>query len=313
MNAITLESLEPGRQEKLGAVCSDEGVRFAVFSQRAEAIELCVFDGSGTHELKRYRLCGPDDGVFHGLLRGAKPGLLYGYRAHGVYKPEHGRRFNPHKVLLDPYAKAISGHFDWQDQHQGCLSDHPEGDRFPDPCDNAGSALKSVVLSDPGLAPGFANRPRYPVAELVIYELHVKGFSMGLPGIPDSLRGTFAGLAHPAAVAYFKKLGITTLSLMPVQQCLSERHLAERGMVNYWGYNTLGFFCPDPRLCAAKTPEAQIEMSCSITASKATAAVRPSVSAALTMPAGTCWPPMTVAVMKTSAVAAIPCVSRIRG
>lgn len=258
MNAIAIESLEPGRPEMLGAVCCDDGVRFAVFSQRAEAIDLCVFDDDGSNELQRYRLQGPDDGIFHGLLRGAKPGLRYGYRAHGVYRPEHGRRFNPHKVLLDPYARAIAGRFDWTDPHQGCLHDHPEGDRFPDPCDNAGTVLKSIVLSDPGPAPGLANRPRTPVAELVIYELHVKGFSMGLPGIPEHLRGTFAGLAHPAAIAHFKQLGVTTLSLMPVQQCLSERHLAERGMVNYWGYNTLGFFCPDPRLCAAKTPEAQI-------------------------------------------------------
>jgi isoamylase len=254
-----LDMLAPGRPETLGAVCSDEGVRFAVFSQRAEAIDVCVFDACGEKELHRYRLQGPDDGVFHGLLRGAEPGLRYGYRAHGAYKPEHGRRFNPNKLLLDPYARAITGRFDWLDPHQGCLSDHPEGDRYPDPCDNAAMALKGVALSDPGPAPGLGNRPRHPLSEVVLYELHVKGFSMNLPGIPDALRGTFAALAHPAAVAYFKKLGITTLSLLPVQQCLSERHLAERGMVNYWGYNTLGFFCPDPRLCAAQTPAAQIE------------------------------------------------------
>lgn len=258
MNTAAGPLLEPGRPERLGAVCCDEGVYFAVFSQRAEAVDLCLFDGSGTRETQRYRLQGPDDGIFHGLLRGAAPGLLYGYRAHGAYRPEHGRRFNANKVLLDPYTRAIAGRFDWHDRHRGCLSDHPEGERYPDPCDNAATALKSRVLAETGPAPGLGNRPRHAVSELVLYELHVKGFSMGLPGIPDALRGTFAALAHPAAIAHFKQLGITTLSLLPVQQCLSERHLAERGMVNYWGYNTLGFFCPDPRLCAAETPEAQI-------------------------------------------------------
>ena len=173
MSGGAIPRLEPGRPETLGAVCCDDGVRFAVFSQRAESIELCVFDDSGTRELQRHRLHGPDDGIFHGLLRGAKPGLRYGYRAHGAYKPEHGRRFNAHKILLDPYARAIAGRFDWQDPHQGCLSDHPEGDRFPDPCDNAGTALKGIVLPDPGPAPGLGNRPRTPVAESEIGRAHV--------------------------------------------------------------------------------------------------------------------------------------------
>ena len=258
MNVLP-ERLEPGRDAPLGAHAGESGVNFAVFSQRAEAIELCLYADDGATELKRYRLHGPDDGIFHGFLDGATTGLHYGYRAHGEYQPENGRRFNANKLLLDPYTRAIEGHFDWQDEHHGCLRDHPEGDRLADACDNGTSALKSRVLADPGPAPGSGNRPRHAAADVVLYELHVKGFSMQLPGIPDPLRGTFAALAHPAAIAHFRKLGVTTLSLLPVQYALNERHLAEKGMVNYWGYNPIGFFCPDPRLCAANTPEAQRE------------------------------------------------------
>jgi isoamylase len=239
-------------------VC-DEGVRFAVFSQRAEGIELCLFNAAGDTELRRYRLHGPDDGVFHGLLPGVGPGLLYGYRAYGEYRPEHGRRFNPNKLLLDPYARAIEGEFTWQEEHHGCQYDHPEGDRTPDPCDNAASALKSRVLNDPGPAPGLGNRPRRALSESVLYELHVKGFSMTLPGIPEKLRGTFAALAHPVAIAYFKQLGVTTLSLLPVQQALTEKHLFERGLRNYWGYNPIGFFCPEPGLACGAGPGEAVE------------------------------------------------------
>ena len=241
--------LAEGRTAPLGATLTPEGVNFAVFSQRAEAIELCLFDADGRE--RRHRLHGPDDGIFHGLLPGAGAGLRYGLRAHGPYRPEHGRRFNAHKLLLDPYARGIEGTFTWDDRHLSCLSDHPHGERLPDERDNAALALKSLVLAEPGPAPGRANRPRYRPAELVLYELHVKGFSMRLPGIPDAVRGTFAALAHPRAIAHLKQLGITAVSLLPVQQCLSERQLLERGMVNYWGYNPVGFFCPDPRLCSA--------------------------------------------------------------
>lgn len=253
------ECLAPGRASPLGAHALSGGVNFAVFSQRAEAIELCLYADDGVTERKRYRMHGPDDGIFHGFLEGATAGLHYGYRAHGDYRPENGRRFNANKLLLDPYTRAISGRFDWQDEHHGGLRDHPEGNRLPDPNDNARTALKSRVLADPGPAPGLSNRPRHARADVVLYELHVKGFSMQLPGIPDDLRGTFAALAHPAAIAHFKKLGVTTLSLLPVQYSLSERHLREKGLVNYWGYNPIGFFCPDPRLCAASEAEAQRE------------------------------------------------------
>jgi glycogen operon protein len=253
------ECLEPGRDAPLGAHAGEGGINFAVFSQRAETVELCLYADNGSTELKRYWLHGPDDGIFHGFLGGVSSRLCYGYRVHGDYRPENGRRFNANKLLLDPYAHAIVGQFNWQDEHHGYLHDHPGGDRLPNTCDNGANALKGCILPDPGAAPGATNRPRHAASDVVLYELHVKGFTMQLPGIPENLRGSFAALAHPLAIAHFKKLGVTTLSLLPVQYALNERHLAEKGLVNYWGYNPIGFFCPDPRLCAAETPETQRE------------------------------------------------------
>lgn len=251
--------LASSRPDQLGAHVCAKGVRFAVFSQRAQAIDLCLFADDGKTERQRFRLQGPDNDIFHGLLPDVGAGLIYAYRAHGLYKPEQGRRFNANKVLLDPYAREIVGEFAWQEEHCGAQNDHPEGDRFPDPCDNATTALKARVLNDPGYAPGLTNRPRHVLDNVVLYELHVKGFTMHLPGIPEHLRGSFAGLAHPEAIAYFKRLGVTTLSLLPVQQSLSEKHLFERGLTNYWGYNLIGFFCPDPRLASNKQSGEPIE------------------------------------------------------
>ena len=259
MTSLSIETLAAGRPEQLGAHVCAEGVRFAVFSQRAETIELCLFSADGVTEQQRYLLQGPDDDVFHGLLPDAGPGLIYGFRAHGQYKPEHGRRFNANKVLLDPYAREIVGTFAWQDEHCGAQVDHPEGDRYPDTCDNASTALKARVLNDPGTAPGMLNRPRHELSNVVLYELHVKGFTMTLAGIPEHLRGSFSALAHPVAIAHFKRLGITTLSLLPVQQSLSEKHLFERGLSNYWGYNLIGFFCPDPRLTSGNQQHSAVE------------------------------------------------------
>jgi isoamylase len=250
--------LEPSRQQRPGVHLDDDGISFVVFSQRAEAMELCLFDEHHT-EFARFRLHGPDDGLFHGFVPDAKPGLLYGYRAHGQYRPEQGRRFNAHKVLLDPYAPAIAGQYNGPEQHLGFLRDHPDGDRLADPRDNAATALKGRVLANAGTSSTMQAKPRIYPADVVLYELHVKGFSMQLPGIPEAQRGTFAALAHPLSIAHFKKLGVTTLSLLPVQYALSEAHLSAHGRSNYWGYNTLGFFCPDPRLCAAFDPEAQRE------------------------------------------------------
>ncbi len=239
--------IDSGRHEPFGALARDGGVNFAVFSDHATAIELCVFDTSGSRELRRYPLHGPHDGVFHGFLPGVGAGLVYGLRAHGPYAPEQGHRFNPHKLLLDPWAPEIVGRHRWRPEHHGYEIGHPDGARSFDSRDNAAIALKARVPAPPVPAPGWFNAPRHATADLVLLELHVKGFTMLHPGIPEALRGTYAGLAHPAAIAHFKALGVTTLSLLPVQYALDEPALVERGLVNYWGYNTLGFFCPDPR------------------------------------------------------------------
>ena len=242
--------LAPGHAEPFGALARDGGVNVAVFSDHAERIELCVFDGSGARELKRYALHGPHDGVFHGFLEGVGPGLVYGLRAHGPYAPERGHRFNPHKLLLDPWAREIVGHFAWRAEHHGYEVGHPEGSRSFDTRDNALHALKARVAPPPEPAAGWHNAPRHAARDVVIYEVHVKGFGMGLPGLPKELRGSYAGLAHAAAIAHFKALGVTTLELLPVQYHLDEPGLAGKGLSNYWGYNTLGFFCPDPRFAA---------------------------------------------------------------
>ncbi len=264
--------LAPGRPYPMGATAGAEGVNFVVFSDHATAIELCIFDASGARELRRYTLHGPHDGLFCGLLPGTGPGLVYGLRAHGPYVPEAGHRFNAHKLLLDPWAREIVGHFRWGAEHYGHTLGHPEGHRSFDARDNAATALKARVPA-PRLAPTLAESAApaedtahtahtahsapaavppcavaYSPAERVLYEVHVKGFSQQLAGVPEALRGSFAGLAHPAAIAHFKALGVTTLSLLPVQRALDEPGLAERGVCNYWGYNTLGFFCADPRL-----------------------------------------------------------------
>ncbi len=241
------DTLDEGRHEPMGALARDGGVNFAVFSEHAQRIELCIFDAEGTRELRRYPLHGPHDGVFHGFLPGPGPGLVYGLRAHGPYAPEQGHRFNRAKLLLDPWAREIAGHFRWRDEHYGHTLGHPDGHRSLDGRDNGAWALKArVALPDheqPALPPG----PRHAPADMVLYEVHVKGFSQQHPDIPPELRGRYAGLAHPAAIAHFKSLGVTTLSLLPVQYHLDEPALAARGSVNYWGYNTLGFFCADPR------------------------------------------------------------------
>ena len=250
--------LAEGRQAPMGAQVRDGGVNFAVFSQHAERIELCVFDADGARETQRYRLHGPHDAVFHGFLPEAGPGLIYGLRAHGPHRPEAGHLFNPHKLLLDPYASEIVGRFVWSPEQHGYPLGNPQGIRALDQRDNAAVALKARVAAAAGPAPGWFNAPRHRDADLLLYEVHVKGFSKTHPGIPQALRGTYAALAHPAAIAHFRSLGVTTLSLLPVHYCVDEGALAERGMVNYWGYNTLGFFCPDPRLARPGADPAQV-------------------------------------------------------
>jgi len=210
--------LAPGRAHPMGAQARDGGVNISVFSEHAEHVELCLFDARGEVELGRYRLDGPHDGIFCGFLPGAGPGLVYGLRAFGPHRPEAGLLFNPNKLLLDPCARQVVGKFRWDPLQHGYPLGDPQGLRVLDPRDNAAVALKArVPMPAPtGTASLAAASPCIADADVVLYEMHVKGFTMRHPGIPDALRGTYAGLAHPAAIAHFHALGITTLSLLPV-------------------------------------------------------------------------------------------------
>ncbi len=239
-------ALQPGRPWPLGAQWDGAGVNFAVFSGHAEGLQLCVFDDAGTQELARLPLRrSGNDGIWHGYLAGARPGLVYGLRALGPWQPQHGHRFNPHKLLLDPYARAIVGRLAWRDE----LRDHPRGQPDAlDARDSASWALKARVLADDdGFDWGEDRPPATPLADTVLYELHVKGFSQLNAAVPEAQSGRFAGLAHPAIVAHFKRLGVTALCLLPVHFHVDEERLGALGLSNYWGYNTLGFFAPDPR------------------------------------------------------------------
>jgi len=238
----------PGLPYPLGATVTATGVNFALFSSRAERVELCLFDGA--RETARLALVRTHD-IWHAHLPGAGAGLVYGFRVHGPYRPGQGLRFNPHKLLLDPYAREIVGRFDWQPEHFGYQAGHPDEAPGLDARDNGGTALKARVA---GALPGLRSAPpQTPLADTVLYELHVKGFTRQLPAVPEPLRGTFAGLAHPAALAHLQRLGVTAVSLLPVHYSLTELRLRELGLTNYWGYNTLGFFAADPRLSA--TPD----------------------------------------------------------
>ncbi len=256
---MTHTTLQAGRSAPMGALVRDGGVNFCVFSANAKCVELCVFDADGRHEVARHTLHGPHDQVFHGFLPGAGPGLIYGLRAQGPDVPALGNSFNPHKLLLDPCAQEIVGEFKWLDMHHGHTVG-ADGARTENTQDNASHALKARVPTPPRGPSPRANAPRHATSDLVLYEMHVKGFSQLRQDLPDNLRGTYAGLAHPSAIAHFKALGLTTLSLLPVHYPVDEAGLAARGAVNYWGYNTLGFFAPNPRYaCNPTDPAAVVE------------------------------------------------------
>ncbi len=243
-------SVEPGNAWPLGAHWDGEGVNFAVFSVHAQSIELCLFDTDGRHEYRRIALPRRTQDVWHGYLRGAAPGQVYGLRAGGPWRPGDGLRFNPNKLLLDPWAREVVGEFQWREEN---FDANPARPGECDPRDNASCALKARVVHDV-VRWGDDRRPGHSPADTVLYELHVKGFTRLHPDIPEGLRGTYAGLAHPVALAHLQRLGITTVSLMPVHQHLDEQALGERGLVNYWGYNSIGFFCPEPRYASQRDP-----------------------------------------------------------
>ncbi|CAN5752763.1 glycogen debranching protein GlgX [soil metagenome] len=238
-----------GRPYPLGATWDGRGVNFALFSEHAERVELCLFDPRGAHEVARINVQKQADHIWHAYLPEARPGLLYGYRVHGPYDPNRGRRFNPHKLLLDPYAKAIVGQWRWTDAHFAFNVASPDADLSLDSRDNACAIPKCAVI-DPTFTWGDDQPPRVPWHETILYELHVKGFTVQHPEVPARLRGTYAGLASAPVVGYLKRLGITAVELLPVHSFVDDRRLVERGLCNYWGYNSIGYFAPESRYLA---------------------------------------------------------------
>ncbi len=240
----------PGAPYPLGATWDGSGVNFALFSEHATAVELCLFDGpDGSEELARIPLSEQTHQVWHIYLPEVRPGQRYGYRVDGPYDPANGHRFNPAKLLLDPYAKAIDGPIRWSDALFGYPVGHPDADLARDDRDSAAGVPKGVVI-DPAFTWGEDRPPRIPWNETLIYEIHAKGFTARHPEVPKPLRGTYAGLACPAVIDYLRSLGITAVELMPIHQCVADKHLADRGLTNYWGYNSIGFFAPDVRYAA---------------------------------------------------------------
>jgi glycogen operon protein len=239
-------ALQAGTPWPLGASVTDAGVNVAVWSGQATRVQLCVFDAAGHAELARYELPAREGDVFHGLLPGAGEGLVYGLRVHGPWAPAQGHKFNPAKLLLDPWAREVVGPLAASELwHEA----DPARPGEPDPRDSAPVVPKArVVAASPWPHP---RGPRHADGDLVLHELHIKGFTRQHPGVPDELRGTYAGLAHEASLAHLRALGVTAVSLLPVALRLDEPRLQRMGLVNHWGYNTLGFFCPEPRLAAA--------------------------------------------------------------
>jgi isoamylase len=239
----TASAVWPGQPYPLGASWDGEGVNFALFSEYAEKVELCLFDQRGRRETERVRMQWQTDQVWHCYLPEARPGQLYGFRVYGPYEPGNGHRFNPNKLLLDPYAKDIVGPLRWNDALFGYTIGDKAEDLRPDPRNSAHGVPKSRVI-DTAFTWGDDHPPRTPWYDTVIYELHVKGFTIQHPQVPQPLRGTYAGLASEPAIEYLQRLGVTAVELMPVHSFINDRHLVENGLNNYWGYNTIGYFAP---------------------------------------------------------------------
>ena len=239
----------PGRPYPLGATWNGEGVNFALFSEHAEKVELCLFELKGGREITRLPITWQTDQVWHCFLPDARPGQLYGYRVYGPYDPKRGKRFNHNKLLLDPYAKAVVGQVKWSNADYGYRVGHRLEDLSFDRSNNAPGVPKCKVI-DPAFTWGGDELPRTPWHETIIYELHVKGFTQNHPEVPPTLRGTYAGLATEPVIRHLKHLGVTAVELMPVHTCVDERRLVEKGLRNYWGYNSIGFFSPDMRYSA---------------------------------------------------------------
>ena len=240
----TGQSALPGTSYPLGATVRGNGTNFAVTSNAADSMELCLFDAAGGET--RVPLVDYDAGVWHAFVPGVGAGQRYGYRADGAYDPGTGLRFNRKKLLLDPYARAFVGEVTYGPEVLGYAADNPDA---PSSLDSAGHVPRSIVVNDAYIWPN--DRPSYRYADTVIYEVHVKGFTARHPDVPPELRGTYAGLGHEAAINYLHELGVTSIELLPVHENVPESFLVQRGLTNYWGYNTIGYFAPHQAYSAA--------------------------------------------------------------
>ena len=234
--------LESGLPHPLGATFDGEGVNFALYSAHATRVELCLFNNDGSREIARVELPEVSNHIWHGYLPNSGDETVYAYRVHGPYQPQLGHRFNPHKLLLDPYAKQLVGKFTWSELHYGFDLEDADKDMSFDKRDNQALMPKCKVFVPPLGEPLRGNR--IPKIDTIIYETHLKGFTMTHPDIPASERGTFSGLAHDKALAYLKSLGITSIELLPIQYFINEAFLEKKNLSNYWGYNSLSFFTP---------------------------------------------------------------------
>lgn len=241
-------AIKEGTPHQLGAIYDGSGTNFALFSANAEKVELCLFDKDGRHEAQRIIMPERTQDIWHGYIKDLKPGQRYGYRVYGPYAPSEGHRFNHNKLLLDPYAREHSGKIKW---HDACFGYQTGNDDLSfDDRDSAPYMPKCVVSDGSFDWPSAPNGHRVAWPDTILYELHVKGFTQKHPDAPEKLRGTYSGLCSPAAIKHFKELGVTSLSIQPVHLFLDDRHLLDQGLSNYWGYNTIGFFAPEPRYAA---------------------------------------------------------------
>ncbi|GGB84767.1 glycogen debranching protein GlgX [Dyadobacter sediminis] len=248
----------PGQPYPLGATYDGIGVNFALYSENATGVDLCLFDSpESLSENIKIEIGEVSHHVWHVYVPGLKPGQLYGYRVHGSFEPEQGHRFNPNKLLIDPYAKAISGTIQWHDALFGYVIGDENEDLSYSKLDSAPYIPKSVVV-DPEFDWEGVQSPNIPYHDTIIYETHVKGFTYLNPEIPEEIRGSYAAMGHPATIAYLKNLGVNAVELMPVHHFIADRHLKERELTNYWGYNSIGFFSPDVRYSSSGTHGDQV-------------------------------------------------------
>ena len=241
---MTKYSVTAGRAAPLGATFDGDGVNFAIFSHYAEKMTLCLFSEDGKQEVEQLDLPERDGEVWHGYVSGLRPGQFYGYRAHGPFEPEQGHRFNANKLLIDPYAKRLTGHPEWHDALMSYEIGHEDEDLSFDTRDSA-PHMPRCVIEDPAFSWGEDRHPRTPIDETIVYEAHVKGLTAQHPGVDQ--RGTFLGMASDPILEHLTNLGVTAVELLPSQAFLNDRFLTDKGLTNYWGYQTWGFFAPDPR------------------------------------------------------------------